>query len=273
MSDINLNKDFINEFFRFHNSNPSKKLGQNFLIDNKIIEKIVDSIKFYNDSKVLEIGPGLGALTNKLVNKNINLTCVEYDYRFYEYLLKVYENKIDIKNVDFLKYNEIEFDFVLGNLPYSITTGIIEKILLNFINVKECVFMVQEEFYDRVLNPYKKETSPLSILLEYRMNTKKITKVNKNSFYPTPNVDSVVFKLTNKNIDFLFSINLYKTLRIIFNNKRKTIFNNLKLAKVNNEDSLKIEEEAGFMFKKRAQELKLNEFILLTNLLIKYKVI
>lgn len=270
-----LNKDEIKDFFDLEASHAKKELGQNFLINEETIQKIVDSLNINKDEKILEIGPGLGALTGELVKKTNNLTVVEYDAKFVDFLSRVYQNgEINIVKGNFLTYKDFSFEKIIGNLPYYITTDIIEYILKNFSNFKEGVFMVQKEALDRLLSLNGKDYSALNILINMQYNVEKLFIVRKDNFFPMPNVDSIVFKITKKeNVENLFSLVVYKVAKNLFKLRRKTIYNNLKFL-IKDENKIKeLLNKLNLSLNLRAEQLKIQDFINLTNELLKEEII
>ncbi len=271
-----LNKDQIKDFFALENSHAKKELGQNFLIDLETIDNIVNSLNVIKGERVLEIGPGLGALTNELIKKDINLTCVEYDQKFVNFLNKSYEN---CKNLTIIKNNILHFkDFsfkkVIGNLPYYITTDILEYIFKNFENLEEAVFMVQNEALNRILALSGKDFNAINVLIAYRYEIEKLFIVSKNNFFPIPNVDSIVFRIKIKeNSDFDFSLALLKVSKILFKFRRKTIYNNLKVIVNNSNELTLLLEKCGLSPNSRPEQLKIDDFIKITNELVENKFI
>ena len=271
-----LNIDQIKDFFILENSHAKKELGQNFLIDLQTINNIVDSLEIKKGEKVLEIGPGLGALTCELVKKDINLTCVEYDQKFVNFLNKNFESKNNITIIknNILHFKDFSFEKIIGNLPYYITTDILEYIFKNFRYLNEAVFMVQNEALNRILALTGKDYNAINVLIGYRYDIKKIFNVSKNNFFPVPNVDSVVFKINIKeNTDFNFSIALLKVTKILFKFRRKTIYNNLKVIVSNIEQLTLLLERCGLSSNLRPEQLKIDDFIKITNELIENKFI
>lgn len=218
-----------------------KKFGQNFIVDVNIINKIVDSSKISRDTLVIEIGPGIGSLTYKLVQTAGYVLCYEID-RDIEPILK--ENLKDYSNYsiifdDFLKrdllsdINNYSFDklMIIANLPYYITTPIIMKIIDDNINPDKMVFMVQKEVGDRFKAlPGTKDYNSLSVYLNYYFDISKVMDVNRNVFIPIPNVDSIVVSFEKKK-ELLYVDNytlFFKLVRDSFKYKRKTLRNNLK---------------------------------------------
>lgn len=218
-----------------------KKFGQNFIVDENIINSIIEKSKIDGETMVIEIGPGAGSLTYKLGQHSKNVLCYEIDKALKPVLS---ENIKGMKNVeviydDFLKANvnedlkkyQYKKLYVVANLPYYITTPIIVKIINDNIAVDKMVVMVQKEVgYRFKAIPGSKEYGSLSVFLNYYFNVKKIMDVSANVFLPKPNVDSVVVEfakkkelpsLKNKEIFF-------KLIRDCFKQKRKTLRNNLK---------------------------------------------
>ena len=217
-----------------------KSLGQNFLIDENILYKIVDIGKISNNDTVLEIGPGTGNLTEKIIKKNPKkFFVVEKDKNLSNLLEEKFGNKINIINNDILKcYNDFLFDTpikVFGNLPYNIST----KILISMIKIKnlenffkQFIFIFQKEVADRIIaNENTKNYGRISILTSWRMETKKILDIAPSSFKPKPKVNSTLICLFPKS-KFDNSINvkhLEHITNIFFNQRRKMIKKPMKL--------------------------------------------
>jgi 16S rRNA (adenine1518-N6/adenine1519-N6)-dimethyltransferase len=213
-----------------------KSLGQNFLKDNNIINKISNSINPNKDDLIIEIGPGAGALTKELVKKGSDVICFEIDERLKEELYKIEEDNLKIIFNDFLKININEYIdkkykrlFFVGNLPYYITTPIIKHVISEELDVDKMIFMVQDEVADRFCaNPKTKDYSSITLYLKYYFNVKKLFKVSKNSFNPVPKVDSAILEF-NKRIDKpkVDKEKYFKLIEDSFKMKRKTLKNNL----------------------------------------------
>ncbi len=233
-----MNKDF----------NFKKKYGQNFLNDNNILNNIVNSVEITKDDLVIEIGPGEGALTKKIIEKTNKLICFEIDKDLDKYLSKFKEFGVQIVYGDFLEQNineyikNIEYDnlYIIANLPYYITTPIITKIIEDKIPCKNCIFMVQKEVADRLsANISTKDYNSLTIFLNYYFKIKKLFDVSRNCFYPKPNVDSSVIsleRLSNPPVIVNDEEKFFKLIKDSFKYKRKNLKNNLKdynLTKVN----------------------------------------
>lgn len=257
--------------------NFKKKLGQNFLLDDNILNKIVDQVTYDNKNILaIEVGVGAAALTRKVAKKANNVLGYEIDETLKEPLkeiLKEYDN-IDLIFDDFLnrsvsddieKYNYDEI-VVIANLPYYITTPIIEKFIYENINIEKMVLMVQNEVADRFsAKPNTKNYNSLTIFLNYYYDVKKEFIVSKNSFYPKPNVDSAIVSMTKKKEKYkvLNEEHFFKLVRDSFKQKRKTLKNNLKGY---NWDIIKrLLQNIGKSETCRAEELSIENFIYISN--------
>ena len=210
-----------------------KSLGQNFLIDDEIIEKIVNYTKIENKI-VLEIGPGTGNLTNSILKKKPKELCViEKDNDLVEELKNKFQDKIKIIHNDVLKVQENklfkEKAIVFGNLPYNISTEILSKWISNFNNYfwfESLILMFQKEVAERIVGNYSSSNyGRLSILSNWKLSIKKICDVSPISFYPKPKVySSVLFFEPKKNYYKIKDLkNLETVTRVFFSNRRKMI--------------------------------------------------
>ena len=211
-----------------------KSLGQNFLTDQKIIDKIINIVDI-KDRSILEIGPGTGNLTLNILKKNPKkLIVIEKDNQLVKLLSKNFKTKIKIINEDVLKLDENELDkdilTVFGNLPYNISTEILCKWILNIKNKKfwfnYLILMFQKEVADRIVSEFNtKNYGRLSVLANWKLNIKKICDVKPSSFSPRPKIDSSILLLQPK-LDF-FSLknpkNLEKLTRTFFMHRRKML--------------------------------------------------
>lgn len=256
--------------------NFKKKYGQNFLKDDSIPRKIVDYANILEDSLVIEIGPGAGALTKILGNKAKQVLCYEIDTSLENILDQelVNFNNIDIifdnflnRNVhdDIKKYSYSHL-YVVANLPYYITTPIVTKIVEDGIDVEKVVIMIQKEVADRfAAKPKTKNYGSITVFLNYYFDIKKEFLVSRNCFVPKPNVDSIVISLTKKK-ELLTVQNyelFFKLVRDSFHFKRKTLRNNLKsydLEKVN-----RVLKKYNLDLSVRAEELSLEIFVDISN--------
>ncbi len=256
-----------------------KMYGQNFIIDENIIDSIIRKANIQEDSLVIEIGPGAGSLTNKLASVAKQVLCYEIDHSLDCVLNTVLSDitNVDIIYQDFLKSNVKEDIqkysyhnlYVVANLPYYITTPIIMKLIEDKIPVDKIVVMVQKEVGDRFkAKPGNKDYGSLSIFLQYYFDIEKLLDVSKNVFLPKPNVDSIVVsfekrknKLKVKSEELFFQL-----VKDSFVQKRKTLRNNLK-----NYDLNKIEEilkQYGYDLSVRAENLSIEVFVEMANVLV-----
>ena len=255
--------------------NLKKKFGQNFIIDENIIDTIINKAKIDKNTLVLEIGPGAGALTYKLASTAKNVLAYEIDVTLKEILKNNLQefNNVDIIYEDFLKADVVKqikkynFEklYVVANLPYYITTPILIKIIEDKIAVDKIVVMVQKEVGDRFkAKPNSKDYSSLSVYLNYYFNTKKLLDVSRNVFMPKPNVDSIVVEFSKKErLPLKDEKIFFKLVKDAFKQKRKNIKNNLKAYDLN-----KIEEilkKYNFDLTVRAEQLDINIFIDIAN--------
>ncbi len=245
-----------------------KKYGQNFLNDKNILEKISNSIKPSPNDLIIEIGPGSGNLTKELQKHNCYLLCYEIDISLQKELDKLLNSKTTIIYKDFMETNieedikSINYDnlFIVANIPYYITTPIIEKITFSNIKPQSLTLMVQKEVGERLSSkPRSKNYGYITVLLNYFYNIESLFNVSRNCFYPVPNVDSVVIKLTSKSSS-LESFNQFDDLiKNAFKFKRKKLRNNLKnynLEKINT-----ILNKYGYSLDNRAEEIPLEVYI------------
>lgn len=253
-----------------------KKFGQNFIIDENIINGIVNKAEIDDETLVLEIGPGAGSLTNGIAKKAKNVLCYEIDTTL-ENILKdnlASYNNIEIIFKDFLTANVLEdikkYDYkklyVVANLPYYITTPIIIKLIEDQIMPDKIVVMVQKEVGDRFKAvPGTKDYSSLSVYLNYYYKIAKLMDISRNVFMPKPNVDSIVVEFSKKdnNIELKDKDLFFKLVKDSFVQKRKTLRNNLK-----NYNLDKIEEilkKHNFDLSVRAEQLSIEIFAEISN--------
>lgn len=250
-----------------------KSLGQNFLKDKSVINKIIDSADITVDSLILEIGPGSGALTKELVKTKGKVVAFEIDERLKEELSKIESNNLEVIYGDFLKidlkevlnkYNYKKLHLI-ANLPYYITTPIIMKII-NETKIDEMIIMVQKEVGSRFkAKPNTKEYNSLSVFLQYYFDIKTVTIVNKNSFVPKPKVDSIVvrFSIKDNKIKANNEKVFFKLVKDSFTFKRKNLKNNLKGYDLNKINIILNKFNKDLTF--RAESLSLEEFIEISN--------
>ena len=262
-----------------------KKFGQNFLIDDNILDEISTSACINDDELIIEIGPGLGNLTSYLLKKSRYVLLVEIDNNMIEILNDRFKENTNYSliNEDILKVDldekiskieeELSFSFkkvkVVANLPYYITTPILFKLLQDSKRVDEIVVMVQKEVADRmVASPKSKDYGILSVMIKYLADAEIIIKVPKEAFIPSPNVTSSVIKLVkNKKYECDDEKKLFELIHHAFAQRRKKMINSLESSKFLNLDKKRIKDafnKVNLNENVRAEELSIEEFILLS---------
>ena len=250
---------------------PKKYLGQHFLTNLVITEQIADSIKSI-DIPILEVGPGKGVLSGFLKERFTEFKAIELDLESVEYLKneKILSSEqivfADFLKVDFTEYFDKQF-IVAGNFPYNISTQIVFKILDNKETVPEMVGMFQKEVAHRISSPHgSKQYGIMSVITQAYYNTEVLFDVPPESFYPAPKVISTIIQLTRKSelpdVDFL---KLKRVVKGAFSQRRKTLRNALRSS------GLEISDLTDVLLAKRAEQLKVQQFIDLTNQLFPTK--
>ncbi len=253
-----------------------KKFGQNFIVDENIINSIIEKSEIDKDTLVIEVGPGAGSLTYKLGKSAKNVLCYEIDTTLKEVLESniseldnvevIYEDFLKVNVSEDIKKYEYKKLYLVANLPYYITTPIIIKIVEDNIPVDKMVVMVQKEVGDRFkATPGNKEYGSLSVFLNYYFETRKLMDVSANVFIPKPNVDSIIveFKKKENIIDVKDKELFFKLIRDSFTQKRKTLRNNLK--GYNLEKVEKTLNNHNLDLSVRAEQLSLEIFIDIAN--------
>ncbi|SHH37957.1 16S rRNA (adenine(1518)-N(6)/adenine(1519)-N(6))-dimethyltransferase RsmA [Tepidibacter thalassicus] len=280
LSSPKITKEIVQKYnFKF-----SKSLGQNFLIDANIINRIIEGARISDGDYVIEVGPGIGTLTREISNIAKKVVAVEIDKNLIPILKDTLGDRdnIEVINEDILKVdvNKLVEEKLNGgpvklvaNLPYYITTPIIMKFLEEDVPVSDIVVMVQKEVADRMkANPSTKDYGALSVAVQYYCDVDIITKVPKTLFIPQPNVESTVIALrTHKSPKYNLKDKslFFKVVKASFAKRRKTILNalssyDLKLSKEEIKDVLK---EAGIDEKRRGETLSIDEFAHLSNII------
>lgn len=266
----------MNELLDSNSFKFKKKFGQNFIVDENVIDKIISSAGIDNGTMVIEIGPGAGSLTYKLCSVSKNVLCYEIDDSLRDILsnnLSGFDNVL-VKYCDFLNADvcsdlkDYGYDklYVVANLPYYITTPIIMKIIEDKIPVDKIVVMVQKEVGDRFKAvPGSKDYSSLSIYLNYYFDVCKLMDISRNIFIPKPNVDSIIVEFKRKKNNF--SVNdsdlFFKLVRDSFKQKRKTLRNNLKGYDLSVIES--VLSKYGYDLSVRAESLSIDVFVDISN--------
>lgn len=248
-----------------------KKYGQNFIIDANTVDKIA-RIACDPELTTIEIGPGLGALSEMLLKYSRDVDAYEIDRDMYELLKQnITDERFRVFLGDFLDADLSIYKEkvnVCGNLPYYVTTPILFRLFESELDMKKITVMVQKEVGDRLCAEVGSEDySALSIEVQYLYDVKKEMNVSRNVFYPMPQVDSAVISFTPKRErDRQFEERFFELVKNCFRMRRKTLYNNLKDL-YDKETIDKVYSELGWNEKIRAQELSLDDFIKLYNVL------
>jgi 16S rRNA (adenine1518-N6/adenine1519-N6)-dimethyltransferase len=231
--------------------NPVKKFGQNFLVDRNVVEKFVRLAVLEAGDNVVEIGPGLAMVSDEILKYGTKLSAIELDSRLFNFLAAKYERN---RNVSIMKGNAVKFPIatldksntkfqnykIVSNLPYAISSAWFEA-LLRCYNLPESIsIIIQLDTAERFLaQSGTKLFGPISIFLQSAYTKIAAHKISKNSFYPPPSVDSIMLFLAKREHPVTFSLEVRKTIRRIFTNRRKQIAKISNELEVNMEDWLK----------------------------------
>ncbi len=271
------------EILQKYNFNFQKKFGQNFLIDTSVLERIISAAEITKDDCVLEIGPGIGTMTQYLAESAREVFAVEIDKALIPILedtLSEYTNvtvinedilKVDINKIA-LEHNQGKPIKVVANLPYYITTPIIMGLFESHVPLKSITIMVQKEVAERMqVGPGTKDYGALSLAVQYYAKPQIVANVPPNCFIPRPNVGSAVIRLTryeNPPVNVRDERRMFALIRASFNQRRKTLVNGLGNATdldLRKEDVAQVLEEMGLPVTIRGEALTLEQFADLSN--------
>ena len=275
-------KEVVNK----HNFKFSKSLGQNFLIDDNVIDRILEGARLSETDRIIEVGPGIGTLTREMGKVAENVVAIEIDKTLIP-ILK--ETLADLDNVEVVNEDILKVDVqglineklnggpvkLVANLPYYITTPIVMKFLEEDIPVTDIVVMVQKEVADRMnAKPSTKDYGALSVAVQYYCDTEIVAKDPRHMFVPQPNVDSIVIglhvrdekKYVVDNEDIFF-----KTVKASFGQRRKTLLNSLGgLGFLSKDQIREALQAANIDEKRRGETLSIDEFANLSNEINKF---
>lgn len=210
---------------------PKKSKGQNFLVDGRVADRHIAYAGIREGDRVLEVGPGLGILTERMADLPCELTCIELDDILAEYISQTFGDRLRLIHGDAVKVDFPEFDVFVSNLPYSVSTPIIFKLLDH--GFRTAVVMVQKEFADRmVADVGSPDYSRLTVNLFYRADCEVMETVPASRFNPRPKVDSALVRITPRKapFDVIDERLFFKVTEITFNHRRKKIGTSLKAA-------------------------------------------
>jgi len=270
----------IKELLLKHNAKPSRGLGQNFLIDNRVLEKIISAAKLTLHDTVLEVGPGIGTLTAELAKTAGKVVAVEKDARMVEILKETvagYKN-VEVIHADILKLNPKPYTLnpqykVVANIPYYITSPVIRKLLESENPPEEIILMVQKEVAQRICSK-PPNMSLLAVSVQFYAEPEIVSWVKKESFWPKPKVDSAIIKIKPKsqqlevkgNVD---SALFFTVVKAGFRQPRKQLVNNLAVLKDSNGVTLDKEKAAQWLSQnnikpaQRAETLSVEDWLTL----------
>lgn len=268
---LSTTKKILKEF----NIKPKKRLGQHFLIDANILSKIINIAKILSDDKILEIGGGIGTLTESLSKKAKTVICVEYDKKLVSVIKELFKdtNNVIIIQADALNYNfnplisKFSLNKMVSNLPYNIAATLIFNMLNKYPKIENYVVMVQKEIAKRLTaKPRDKNYSAISAKIFFISQIKSCFKVSRNVFLPSPEVDSRVIEIKRKKFSYenIDKEKLFKLIDISFRHRRKKLVNSIlsgkdwKFSKILTENI--IEEITGNK-NVRAEELEQEDYI------------
>lgn len=264
----------------------NKSLGQNFLINEEVINQIIEKAEIDENDLVIEIGPGLGTLTSRLLEKAGKLICVELDDRMITILndrFKLYNNfelihddilKVDLNkiiNENLLENNNINKIKIVANLPYYITTPIIMKLLEEKLNITSITVMIQKEVADRLIAvPGDKNAGAITYSVYYYAEAEKILDVANNSFIPEPSVTSTVIKLNIRKepvIQIKDEKLMFRIIKQAFMQRRKTLVNALSNMDIfkSKEEIIRMLEDLNINTKVRGEALTIEQYAQITN--------
>ncbi|NLN84202.1 MAG: 16S rRNA (adenine(1518)-N(6)/adenine(1519)-N(6))-dimethyltransferase RsmA [Firmicutes bacterium] len=273
----------VQKILKEHNFPIRKKYGQNFLVDENIMQRIVDTADLSPETLVLEIGPGLGSLTQRLADRAKEVVAIEID----ELLLPILNSTLaSYDNVQLIHADALKYDWskifkpeaqvkIVSNLPYYITSPLLEKMIRAPFQVDTCVLLVQKEVAQRMAAEAGTPSyGSLSVFIQSQAQVEYVATVSNNVFYPRPKIDSAIVrlgfdpqlkdKIANQEI-------LEKVLRSVFGQRLKTLRNSLLNSphiKIEKSKLEEIEEHLPFSLKIRGEQLSPDELVLLSNLIV-----
>ena len=273
-----------------YNISANKSLGQNFLINDDVVNKIIESSDITDNDLVIEIGPGLGNLTEFLLEKAGKVIAIELDQRMITILNERFSlyNNFELINEDVLKVNlkelinknknsKITNVKIVANLPYYITTPIIMKLLEDKLDIETITVMVQKEVADRLIAvPGEKVAGAITYSVYYYATSESISIVERNSFIPEPEVSSEVIKLTIRKefpVKLLSEENFFKIIKASFMQRRKTLINALVNGGIlqNKDETKRVFDNLKIDYNTRGETLPIEKFAEISNYIIKNK--
>jgi 16S rRNA (adenine1518-N6/adenine1519-N6)-dimethyltransferase len=241
-----------------------KRFGQNFLAEDTIAKRIVEEANIKKDDFIIEIGTGAGTLSEEIISKTNSLVSFEIDKTLKDLLEDRFsdEEKIEIVFEDFLSVDISKYDdkkpIYIANIPYNISSPILEKIFLETPNFQRAYLMVQKEFGERILGMDKKDFSPLTVFSQYFCDVKSVLEIPKGAFIPNPKIDSLVIEFKPHKKYDLDSKDFMRFVKTCFSMRRKTIKNNLKRL---TKDPDSVLSELNINPKNRPEDLSVENYV------------
>lgn len=268
----------LTDLLRRHDVHPTKRFGQNFLVDRNVLNKILDALELHEGDRVLEIGPGAGTLTLALAERSANVVAVEIDRRLMSVLEEVLSDHPNVRviNADILGLNLPQFlshHFgservkVVGNLPYYITSPIISALIQSRAQVSTIVLMIQKEVAERLrAAPGTKDYGSMSVFVQYYCEPEIIAHVSKNVFVPAPDVSSAIVRLRLREkppVEVSSDDRFFDVVHCAFGQRRKTLLNSLAdcpALGISKDQVAQVLHAARIDPSRRAETLSLDEF-------------
>ncbi len=248
------------------------EVGQNFLVDSDAARRIVDEADIQEGEKVLEIGSGAGSLTFFLAQSKGKVEAIDIDEGLIAKLQEDFKDQVDVHYGNAAKFDYEPYDKIIGNLPYYITSSLIERALLLGVNAKTMVFMVQKEAGERILSLVGgKDYGPLPILLRWLSEPKKSFAVKRDCFAPAPHVDSVVLRFDMKQRPAIDVAKAYRFVESLFLQRRKKLQNNLKNYLHDGEKASNAIQKAGLNPDVRPEQVSPEAYLTLYSLCVNAK--
>jgi len=272
-----LTKNELKTLWKKHGFRPLKRLGQNFLVDKNIKDKILRHLQIRSRDLVLEIGSGFGELTVDLAEHAKRVIAVEKDKKIIEILKSenLLPNNVTIVECDFLDFNIYDITqndkiIIYGNLPYYITSPILERLLIHRGNIKTIYYVLQKEVADRIVaKPHTKDIGRLSLFVQYHAQPRVLFSINKEAFYPQPMVASVLLELKmrdKKDIKAKDEKTLFEVIKFAYSQRRKAISNSISAMGIKKDKIFKLLKAAEVDPRSRAENLSLEDFIRLSDI-------
>lgn len=268
-------KSVVKKFLKKHKIRPLKRLGQNFLIDKRVIKKIIQASNLCSEHTILEIGPGIGAITRELAKNTKKVIAMEKDPKMVEILKETLE---DFKNVEIVQGDVLKIEpktyhlkpktyKIIANLPFYITAPCIRKFLEKDNPPQEMILIVQKEVAQRICARTGK-MNLLAVSVQFYAKPKIISFISKKSFWPSPKVDGAILKIPTPSTPSISGVDFFRIVKAGFSQPRKQLANNLsKGLKINKQKVQELLLKINIQPSQRAETLSISQWIKLTEML------